>query len=73
MAVVEEHGECDGNQVLAEVGIGNVMGTQSNVWLVQQWEHDGYTESQVLESIGNAMGTMSLKCSRTLGTRHLSC
>ncbi len=47
--------ECGGNQVWRWVGIGNVMGTQSHVWLVQQWEHDGYTESQVLESIGNAM------------------
>ncbi len=53
---------------MAVVGIGNVMGTQSHVGLVQQWEHDGYSESQVLESIGNAMGTMSLKCSRALGT-----
>ncbi|CAK9229164.1 unnamed protein product [Sphagnum troendelagicum] len=60
--------ECGGNQVWRWVGIGNVMGTQSHVWLVQRWEHDGYTESQVLETIGNAMGTMSLNCSRALGT-----
>jgi len=52
------------------------MGTQSHVWLVQQWEHDGYTESQVLESIGNAMEHESQvfeSIGNVLGTRNLSC